>query len=43
MLGSFRPLSCVGSGRSAAALLKKSITWPRSTTGLATVSFLQNW
>ena len=42
MLRSLRPLSRVGSGRSAAALLKNSITWPRSTTGLATLSFLQN-
>ena len=36
------PLSRVWSGMSAAALLKNSITWPRSTTGLATLSFLQN-
>ena len=43
MLGSLRPLSRVWSGKSAAALLKNSITWPRSTTGLATLSFLQNW
>ena len=27
-------LEALGSGRSAAALLKKSMTWPRSTTGL---------
>ncbi len=35
MLGSFLPFSASGSGRSAAALLKKSMTWPRSTTGLS--------
>ena len=38
--GSLRPLSRVGSGRSAAALLKNSITWPRSTTGLVDVLVL---
>ena len=43
MLGSFLPFSGVWSGRSVAALLKNSMTWPRSTTGLATLSFLQNW
>ena len=42
-LGSFLPLSTLGSGRSAAAVLKKSMTWPISTTGLTIGSFLQNW
>ncbi len=38
----FPALELVGSGRSVAALLKKSMTWPRSTTGEVIGSFLQN-
>jgi len=45
MPGSFLSFSCVGSGSSAAAPLKNSMTWPTSTTGLAmfSISLLQNW
>ena len=40
MLGSFRPLRRAWSGRSAAASLKNSITWRRSTTEIADILVL---
>ena len=30
-------------GQIGCRVVKKSITWPRSTTGLSMLSFLQNW